>query len=209
MGKDPDRIRTEIEETRAELADDRPADAIREEIVETRARMGETVHALGRKADVKSRVRQSVARKKDAVAGTVAGGKNRVVGKADALVSRVTGAVPDTEQVKQGAAKVGVTRESPLGVALAGAAFGFLVGLVIPSTRLEDERIGEKAEQVRESFKETGQEALQRGKEVAKEAADTARETAADRGREQGEGLTESLKESAREAVPTRENATT
>jgi hypothetical protein len=209
MGKDPDRIRAEIEETRTQLAEDRPGDAIREEIRETRAQMGETVQALGQKADVKSRIRESVARKKDAVVGTVAGGKDRIVGRADVLVSTVTGAVPDPEQVKQGAVKVGVARESPLGLALAGAAFGFLLGLVVPSTRLEDEKIGEKAEQVRDSFKETGQEALQRGKQVAKEAVGTAKESASEGVREQGEGLTESLKESAREAVPTGENATT
>jgi uncharacterized protein DUF3618 len=208
MGKDPDRIRAEIEETRAQLADDRPADAIRDEIRETRAQMGETVQALGQKADVKSRVRESVARKKDAVVGTVAGGKERVVGRADALVSSVTGAVPDTEQVKQGAAKVGVARESPLGIALAGAAFGFLVGLAVPSTRLEDEKIGETAEQVRDSFKETGQEALERGKQVAQEAVGSAKETASQGVREQGEGLTESLKDSAQGALPTGEKST-
>ena len=61
------------------------SDYIREDIEQTRERMGETVEAIGYKADVKSRVRENVAEKKDAV------------------VSRVSGAVPDRQQVKSGA----------------------------------------------------------------------------------------------------------
>ena len=52
--------------------------------------MGETVEAIGYKTDVKSRVKDNIAEKKDA------------------LVSRVSGTMPDGEQVKSGARKVGV-----------------------------------------------------------------------------------------------------
>lgn len=203
MGKDPVRIRAEIEETRAQLGDDRPADAIREEIRDTRVQMGDTVHALGRKADVKGRVRDSVARRTSAVVGTISAGKNSVVDKADALVSSVTGVVPDSGQLKDGAAKVGVTRQSPAGLALAGAAAGFLFGLMLPSTRLEDTKIGETADDLKDTVKETGQEALQRGKQVAQQAVGAARETASEGAREQSEGMAESLKDSAREVAPT------
>ena len=58
-------------------------DHIREDIEETRARMGDTVEAIGYKADVKSRMKDTIGEKKDAV-----------VGGADALVSRVSGAAP-------------------------------------------------------------------------------------------------------------------
>ena len=44
-------------------------DVIREEIEETRSQMSETVDALGYKADVKSRVKDSISDKKDAVVG--------------------------------------------------------------------------------------------------------------------------------------------
>ena len=203
MGKDPDRIREEIEQTRAELDDNRPADAIREEIRETRSQIDETVDALGHKADVKTRMREAVGRKKDAVVGTVSSGRHAVVGRADALVSSVTGVVPDTQQMKQGAAKVGMKRQNPIGLLAGGAAFGFLVGLVIPSTRVEDEKIGETADQLKETVKETGQEALERGKQVAQEAVGTAKDAASESAREQGQGMAESLKESAREVAPT------
>jgi hypothetical protein len=46
-----------------------------------------------------------------------------------------------------------------------------VAGLLIPSTRVEDERIGPMADQVKDRAKETGQEAIERGKHVAKEMA--------------------------------------
>ncbi len=109
MGQDPDRIREQIAQTRTQMAENPEAELIREEIDETRAQMGETVEALGYKADVKSRLKESVSEKKDSVVGTIASGKDAVVGTADSLVSKVTGAVPDSEQVKHGAQKVGIS----------------------------------------------------------------------------------------------------
>ena len=202
MGEDPDRIREEIEQTRAQLEEERPVDRMRDEIQQTRSQMSETVQALGHKADVKSRVKESISGKKDAVVGTVSSGKDAVVGTADSLVSRVSGVVPDREQVKQGARKVGIARENPLGLAIGGAAVGFLAGLLAPSTRVEDEKIGQVADQVKGTVRETGQEALDRGKQVAQEAVATARDTARERAQEQGQEMAESVKESAREVAP-------
>ena len=87
-------------------------DDIREDIEDTRARMGDTVEAIGYKADVPSRMKESVAEKKDSLLGSISGGAGAVAGKADALVSRVGGAVPDGGQLKDGAAKVGITRRT-------------------------------------------------------------------------------------------------
>ena len=80
--------------------------------------MGETVEAIGYKADVKSRVKESLVEKKDAA------------------ISKVTGAMPETDGVSRGAKKtVGVAKENPLGLAVGGIAVGFLVGLLLPATR--------------------------------------------------------------------------
>ena len=203
MGQDPDRIRREIEETRAQFERDRPAAEAREDIEQTRAQMSDTMGALGHKADVKSRVKESVAEKKDSLVGRVSSGKDAVVGKADSLVSSVTGVVPDKQQVAEGASKVGISKENPLGLAIGGAAAGFVLGLLIPSTRVEDEKIGDVADQVKETVKESGQEALDRGKQVAHEAVDAATGTAKDSAQQQGDEMAESLKASAREVAPT------
>ena len=167
-------------------------DDIREEIEETRARMGETVEAIGYKADVKTRMKESISDKKDAV-----------VGKADAVVSRVSGAVPDREQVKGGAQKVGVSRENPLGLAIAGMAVGFVVGTLLPSTRMEDEKVGAVSDQVVDSAKEAGQEALDRTKSVAQEAVQSATQTVQESGQGQAQEMASSLKEKAGEAART------
>ena len=152
-------------------------DDIREDIEDTRARMGETVEAIGYKADVKSRVKESVAEKKDAV------------------VSRVTGAVPDGDQMKRGASKVGVSKQNPLGLAVAGAAAGFVVGTLLPSTSMEDERLGEMSDQVGEKAREVGQEALDRSKDVARGAVDSAKEQSSD----EAQQLASSLRDKAQE----------
>jgi hypothetical protein len=159
--------------------------------------------ALGHKANVKSRVTESVSKKKDSLVGGVSSGKDAVVGRADALVSSVTGVVPDKGQVVEGARKVGVSKENPLGLAIGAAAGGFLVGLLVPSTRVEDEKIGETADQMKDAVKESGQEALDRGKQVAQEAIGAATGTARDSVDEQGAEMADSLKASAREIAST------
>jgi gas vesicle protein len=156
-------------------------DHIREDIEDTRARMGETVEAIGYKADVKSRVKESVSEKKDAV------------------VSRVTGAVPDGEQVKRGARKVGVSKQNPLGLAVAGAAVGFVLGTLLPSTSMEDEKLGEMSDQVGEKAREMGQETLDRTKDVARGAVDSAR----DQSGKEAEQLASSLRDKAQEVGST------
>ena len=123
-------------------------DAIRQDIEQTRAEMSETVEAIGYKADVPSRA-----------------------------------------------------KENPLGLAIGAAALGFLAGLAVPSTRVEDERLGPVADQVKDKVKETGQEAMDRGKQVAQDVASTAADTARQRTQEQGQELAGSAKQSAQDVA--------
>jgi hypothetical protein len=180
-------------------------DSIREEIGATRARMGDTIEAIGYKADVPSRVKESVSGKKDAVVSSVSGGKDAVVAKADALVSRVGGLVPDADQVKgqvrSSAATVGVSKENPVGLAIAGAAVGFVVGTLLPSTRLEDDKLGEASDEFVDKAKEAGDEALERTKAVAQDAVNAATDVAQERGREESDAMAASLHDKAHEAT--------
>jgi gas vesicle protein len=160
---------------------------IRQDIEQTRERMGDTVEALGYKTAVPARA-------KDAVSSRV-----------DSVKSKVSGSTPDSGDMKRGARQAaGVAQENPLGLAIGAAAIGFIGGLLIPSTRVEDEKIGPMADQVKEKARETGQEALERGKDVAQQAAQSAKDTAQETGREHAEGLRESAGEKAQE---TREQA--
>jgi gas vesicle protein len=175
---------------------------IRQEIDDTRSEMGETVGALAHRADVKSRVKESITERRD-----------RVVGQLRGTTDKVGEATPDGEQLKAGAHRaVGVAEENPIGLALAGVAGGFLAGMLLPSTRIEDERVGPLADTVKETAAETGQEALDRGKDVAgqvaeqavegvKEAGKDALETAKEVGQEQAGELKEHAQESVEEAT--------
>jgi len=134
-------------------------DQIRNDIEGTRARMGDTAEALGHKADVPGRAREAISDKVDSVKSTF------------------TGATPSSGDVKQGARQaVGMAKENPLGLAIGAMALGFVAGLLIPSTKVEDERIGPMADQVKDQAKEIGQEAVERGKHVAEQAAETVKD---------------------------------
>jgi hypothetical protein len=180
MGQDPDAIRQDIEQTRAEMSD--------------------TVEAVGYKADVPSRAKEAVSEKvenvKSKVSDTATRAKEAVVGTA----SRAGDATPSTGEVKQKTRQVaGMAKENPLGLAIGAVAIGFLAGLAVPSTRIEDEKLGPVADTVKDKVKETGQEALDRGKQVAQDVAGTAAETARQSAQEHGQELADSAKQSAQD----------
>jgi Protein of unknown function (DUF3618) len=186
-------------------------DAIRQDIAQTRAEMSETVEAVGYKADVPSRAKEAVSDKvenvKSKVSGTAARAKEAVVGTASkagdsvsGAASRVGDATPSGGQVKQKTRQVaGLAKENPLGLAIGAVAVGFLAGLAVPSTRVEDEKLGPVADQVMDKVKETGQEALDRGKQVAQEVASTAADTAKEKTQEHGQELAESATQNAQD----------
>jgi uncharacterized protein DUF3618 len=164
---------------------------IEHRIEQTREEMGETVDALGYKADVPGRMKGWVGDKKDAVVGAVSGAASTVADK-----------TPDRDQLKHGAGRAkSIAESNPIGLAIGGAALGFIAGLFVPSTRVEDERLGEVSDQVKDSVKEAGQEAVEHGKQVAQAAAQSARETVQEEGQSHAQELTDSLQEKARDVT--------
>jgi hypothetical protein len=175
---------------------------IRQEIEGTRSRMSETVEAIGYRTDVKTRTREAVARRKDAVVSRTNDMVNRVVGAMPDVPSptdvSMPGFVPDGEQVKDAARRgVSTAQANPLGLGVASVAMGFLVGMLLPASRAEDARLGDLSDELKHQAREAGHEALDRGKQVAQEAAQSASQTVQDRGQEHGQALADSLRESA------------
>jgi len=171
--------------------------------------MSETVEAVGYKADVPSRAKDAVSDKvenmKSKVSDTATRAKEAVVGTA----SRAGDATPSRGQVKQASRRAaGMAKENPLGLAIGAAAIGFLAGLAVPTTKVEDEKLGPMADQVKERAKETGQEALERGKEVVQDAAESAKETAQESGDKQAEELRETAAQKAQEVKRSGQGAT-
>ena len=151
---------------------------IRADIEQTRARVGDEVDALSYKTDVGARVGDYVDDKKEAVKSTVT-----------SVTDKVTGVVPDRRQLST----VKDTAErNPLGLAIGGAAVGFIAGLLIPATRAEDERMGEMSDRVVDAAKETAGEAVERGREQGQELASSLQDRA--------QGASESATESSRSA---------
>jgi len=160
--------------------------------------MGDTVDALGYKADVPSRA-------KDSISDKVQGVRAKLTGAS----SQLSDAAPGPEDVARASRQaVGVAQENPLGLAIGAAAVGFLAGMLIPSTRVEDERLGPVSDQVKEQAKQTGQEALEHGKQIAQETAQTAAQKAQeavaevkDQAQESTQQHAEELKSSAQEGA--------
>lgn len=96
--------------------------------------------------------------------------------------------------------------ENPLMVGAATLALGVIAGLSLPSTRKEDELMGETRDRIFDEVKEAGQEVLEKGRHVAEAVADKVKTEA------QGQGLTpdsvvsnvaEKVRTVAKEAVNT------
>ena len=84
--------------------------------------------------------------------------------------------------------------ENPLAVGVATLGLGVLAGLSLPSTRREDEILGERRDRLVDRLEEAGREALDKGKQVASTTVDTLKEEV------QSAGLTPSgLAEKVRE----------
>jgi len=172
--------------------------AIRAEIEDTRERMGDTVDALAYKADVKTRAKESVNEKVDTLKSKVTGAKDSVSDAVTGAKDSVGDATPSAGDVKHHAKRgVGIAQENPLGLAIGAAAIGFLAGMLIPSTRVEDEKIGPVADQVKAKAAETGQQVLDRGKQVASDVASSAAETAKESGQEHARGAADDAKQAA------------
>ena len=147
---------------------------LRKDIEATRFRVGEEVEALSYKTDVGARLDDYVDEKKAAVGSAVAGAKDRL---GSAVPSRSALSLRGREVRR-------MARSNPLGLVVGAAAVGFVAGLVTPSTRMEDEHLGETADRFKEAASDAGQDAPERGMDVAQSAFEAARDEGTQQGRE-------------------------
>ena len=143
---------------------------LREELEETRARVGEEVDAISYKTDVGARVGDYVSDKKDAV------------------TSKLTKPIPDRAQIRQARR---TAEQNPLGLAVGAAGVGFALGLLLPGTRVENEKLGAASDKMGE----VAREGWEHGKQVAQDTAQGAMEAAKDSSSRHSEELSSSLQE--------------
>ena len=126
--------------------------AIQQEIAATRERLGETASALADKANVPAQAVEAV---REHTAGR----------SASELLS------PDeVRRAVRGAARI--ADENPLGLVFGALAIGFAVGMLLPATQLEDERLGSLSDRIQADVRELGDEALGRTRDVGQQVLD-------------------------------------
>ncbi len=169
------------------------ASEIRLEIEQTRARMGDTIEALGYKADLRARVKDAVNERVETVRGTIAeaaggimqtvegatGTLGSVLSEATAKVGDATGGVttnltgamsavgeklPRLDDVRGAASRgTGIAVENPLGLVLGALAVGFLAGMLAPVSDYERRTVGPIRDDLIGRAKGAGADALRRG----------------------------------------------
>jgi hypothetical protein len=140
--------------------------------------------------------------------GAVIGAKDRVAeaaGTAREKASELSWQARERARYRTRQARVGfweTMEERPLALGAAAIALGVVAGLMIPSTRKEDELRGETRDRLMERAKEVGGEALEKGKQVAHVAVDTLKEEV-ERQELTPEKLAEKVRNVAKEATST------
>lgn len=156
-------------------------DEIREEIERTRGRMSDTVDAIAYKADVPNRVHDAVNEKVDSVKSSITG-----------AVGSVRDAMPDSGDLREMTTNaMSAVRENPLGVLFGAAAIGFVIGSLLPSTDIENERLGTIGDRIRQTAQTTGGELLEQGKAVIRETIDASTDAAQQSAKQHGQEVAE------------------
>jgi hypothetical protein len=123
-------------------------------------------------------VGEQASQAKDAVAGTANAVSERAEAAGRAASSAARGAAGDVADRRDTgtADTIMSAARSPAGIAAGALVAGAVVGLLMPATRAERERVGPVVDDLRERGREIGEEALQRGAEAADSLADAAKD---------------------------------
>jgi hypothetical protein len=144
------------------------------EVDEARRRVTEDVRNVAENANVVERAKETA--------------QGRLDDAKSAMNERVRDARAKLEDARDRMRDI-APMENPIGMLIAGLAVGFLIGLALPVTRFESERIGPITEDMKQRAREAGSEVVRRGGEVIKETIETARDTASTSIREQARDI--------------------
>jgi len=138
--------------------------------------------------------RETVGEKVGSARESVSSGAGSASDTAGGAVSTVKEHMPTGDDARTGARRaVSVAKANPMALAVGALVLGAAAGLALPSTRVEDERIGPVADDLRERGAEKAAETVQQGREAISETASQAAE--------RGQEAVEQVRERTREAV--------
>jgi ElaB/YqjD/DUF883 family membrane-anchored ribosome-binding protein len=156
--------------------------------------MGDTLKSKLPDADaVKSKLPsgEDVSQKVDALRSKLPDGVAGATG-------RIGDAAPSKEDIKAKAQDAaGVAHDHPIAVAAGAAAAGLAVGLALPETELEREKLAPTAQKVREQVQARAQELVEQVKEGAKDAVDSTADAVRQAGQQQGGKVAEIAEKAA------------
>lgn len=158
---------------------DQERDQVRQ-VEDARRRVAEDVRSVAENANVVERAKETAQNKVEDV-------KNNVGHR----MQQVRDKLEDARETVQRSAQEGVRNirmnpsENPIGMLIAGAAVGFLIGLALPVTRFESERLGPVAQDMKDKARQAGSEVVRRGGEVIKETISAGKDAATSSIREQ------------------------
>ena len=122
-------------------------------------------------ADAASAVGDRASDAASAVGDAAGGAASAMTGAVSDAAETVKEAAPSRQQLKRGAHRIGeLAQDSPLGLALTGACVGFLAGMLLPTTTV-DEKIAPYAEQVVDRARDAGHTAVEQGRQAMQKAA--------------------------------------
>lgn len=161
------------------------------EVEEARQRVAQDVRSVAYNANVVDRAKENIHGRiedaKDAAADRVSDARDRMGDMRD-RVADARDALQDRVQGMSWNMSLNPV-ENPMAMLMAGVALGFLIGMVLPVSRFESQRLGPVADDMKDRVRQARSEVVRRGGEVIKETIDAARETAANSIREQSRDL--------------------
>lgn len=176
MSNDPDQIRAEIEQTRANLSND--VNTLTDTVTPSHVAKRQVDKARGAVVGVKDRVMGSAAGLGSSASDKASNVSGSVSDKASDMGDAVTGA-PRTVKAK--------TSGNPLAAGLIAFGAGWLIGSLMPASEKEKQAathvkdtaapvVTDAVKEVADNLKQPAQEAVESVKESAAEAADTVKE---------------------------------
>ncbi|MFN2450536.1 MAG: hypothetical protein ABR508_12235 [Candidatus Baltobacteraceae bacterium] len=146
---------------------DQERDEVRE-VEQARSRVAEDVRNVAENANVVQRTKENVQDRIDDVKSTMSDRVSDVRDKLSDARDTIADSIGNVNPV-----------ENPMAMLLGGLAIGFLIGMILPVTRFESERIGPITDDVKDRVRAAGGEAVRRGSEVIKDTIEATKEAAA------------------------------
>jgi ElaB/YqjD/DUF883 family membrane-anchored ribosome-binding protein len=167
---------------------DQERDQVRE-VEEARQRVAQDVRSVAENANVVDRAKENVQGKvddaKSMMSERVRGAREKLESARETMQSSVQNMASNMRENMKNPNPM----ENPIGMLFAGLAVGFLIGLALPVTRFESERIRPLTDDMKDRMRQAGSEVVRRGGEVIKETIDAGREAATTSLREQARDI--------------------